>query len=272
MFTNPRCRGTAGALGDTYISVDNPSSHGLMKDRSTTHTQTYSLSKKHSMDSLLPWLLPAATLLPCAQALNLSDVCPPSSIYTPFTKWPRDFLLVPGPTENTACWWWADCVIKQAPEVRKQQFAATSLVMGLVPLILKDIAWPERRIVFVPSPPNMVVEALVRALGLIPVVEDDAKLVRLQRRFSKSGLGVATLVLLTLSLLGAYAALVAMEFFSKRSSLGCPYPLFICTWFIIALVPATIRTLHPRVTLSLIDTVTFITKHGPGAGRHMYEF
>ena len=133
-------------------------------------------------------------------------------------------------------------MMNQAGEVRKQQFAATSLVMGLVPLILKDIAWPERRLVSVPSPRNVVVEVLIRALGLIPVVKDDAKLVRLRQRFSKKSLGVATLVLLTFGLLGAYATLIVMEFFSKRSSLGCPYPLFICTWFIVALIPAAIRT------------------------------
>ena len=151
-------------------------------------------------------------------------------------------------------------MISQAPEVRKQQFAATSLVMGLVPLILKDIAWPERRLVFVPSPLNVVVEVLVRALGLIPVVKDDAKLVRLPRRFSKRSLGVATLVLLIFSLLGPYAMLIVMEFLSKRSSLGCPYPLFICTWFIIALIPAAIRTYISESLLSLVAAVAFVTK------------
>ena len=177
-----------------------------------------------------------------AAALNLSDVCPPSSIYSPFKKWPSELLLVPGPDQNTACWYWADCVISQSPEVRKQQFAATSLVMGLVPLILKDIAWPERRLASVASPLNLGVEILVRALGLIPIIDRNAKPVHLPSQFSRRAMGSATLTALSLGLVLAYGALVLIEFFSKRSSLGCPYPLFICTWFLIALVPASIRT------------------------------
>ena len=101
--------------------------------------------------------------------------------------------------------------------------------MGLVPLILKDIAWPERRLAFISSPLNVVVEVIVRALGLVPVVNRKAKPVPLPRQLTKRNMGIITLALLTFSLLTAYAALVIMEFFSKRSSLGCPYPLFICT-------------------------------------------
>ena len=202
------------------------------------------LLQKHTIISYPFCLLPQLILITSAKASNLTlaDVCPPSSIYTPFKKWPSELLQIPGPNENSACWWWAECVLNQSQEVRKSQFTATSFVMGLVPLILKDIAWPKRRLVFVPSPLNVAIEAIVRALGLIPVVKDDAKLVNLPYRFSKRKFGVATLVLLTLSVLVAYAALVVMEFFSKRSSLGCPYPLFICTWFIIALIPAAVRT------------------------------
>lgn len=188
------------------------------------------------------WLLLLFVGTSTAAALNLSDVCPLSSIYSPFKKWPSELLLVPGPDENTACWYWADCVISQSPEVRKQQFAATSLVMGLVPLILKDIAWPERRLASVASPLNMPIEILVRALGLIPIINRNARPVHLPYQFSCRAMGSATLVTLSFSLIIAFGALATIEFFSKRSSLGCPYPLFICTWFFIALFPASIRT------------------------------
>ena len=186
-------------------------------------------------------LLSLSVLVAPGNALNLSDVCHSSDIYSPFTKWPHDFLLIDGPTENTACWWWADCVLDNSPEVRKQQFAATSLVMGLVPLTLKEIAWPKNRIGLVSSPLNAFLEVLVRALGLIPVVKSDARSVLPPRNFWQVWFGIATPVLLTLAVLVGYAALAVMELYSKRSSLGCPYPLFICTWFIIALIPASIR-------------------------------
>ena len=186
-------------------------------------------------------LLPLSILVISGNTLNLSDVCHSSDIYSPFTKWPRDFLLINGPTENTACWWWADCVLDNSPEVRKQQFAATSLVMGLIPLTLKEIAWPKHRTGLVSSPLNAILEVLVRALGLIPVVKNDARSVLPPRNSLQVWFGIATQVLLILAVLVGYAALVVMEFYSKRSSLGCPYPLFICTWFIIALIPASIR-------------------------------
>ena len=193
------------------------------------------------INAVLFLLLTLSMLVAPGNTLNLSDVCHYSDIYSPFTKWPRDFLLINGPTENTACWWWADCVLDNAPEVRKQQFAATSLVMGLVPLTLKDIAWPEHRIGPVSSPLNRVLEVLVRALGLIPVVKNEARSSLPPRNLLQVWVGIATRVLLILAVLMGYAALVVMEFYSKRSSLGCPYPLFICTWFIVALIPASIR-------------------------------
>ena len=185
-----------------------------------------------------------------ASNLTLADICPPSSVYSPFTKWPSALLDLGGPTKNSACWYWAECILDQAQEVRKSQFAATSFVMGLVPLILKDITWPERRQVCVPAPLNPLIEVLVRALGLVPIVSgEDAKLVRLPRKLQRSWerrIGsVVTLLLLIGGLFIAYAALIIMEYFSKRSSLGCPYYLFIFTWFVVALIPAAIRTCIP---------------------------
>ena len=181
------------------------------------------------INAVLFRLLLLSILVAPGNTMNLSDVCHSSDIYSPFKKWPHDFLLINGPTENTACWWWADCVLNNSPEVRKQQFAATSLVMGLVPLILKDIAWPEQKIGLVSSPLNMILEVLVRALGLIPVVKNDARSVLPPTNSLQVWSGITTRVLLTLAVLVGYAALAVMELYSKRSSLGCPYPLFICT-------------------------------------------
>lgn len=146
--------------------------------------------------------------------LTYDDVYVNQSVYSPFKKWPASLLEVAGPTENLACWYWAECVISKANEVRKAQFAATSFVLGVVPLILKDIAWPERRLVFVPSPLNLIIEVIV---------------VHLPRRFLRKGLGSLTLLLLTFGVGLAFAALILVEYFSKRSSLGCPYPLFVCS-------------------------------------------
>jgi Flp pilus assembly protein TadB len=44
------------------------------------------------------------------------------------------------------------------------------------------------------------------------------------------------------TLLLCFASLSVMEIYSKRSSLGCPAPIFIATWHIIALVPGIIHS------------------------------
>ena len=203
----------------------------------------YCFLPKH-LNAIYIWILfPLVILLRPVQASNLTlaDVCPPSSVYSPFKKWPPSLLQIPGPTENSACWYWAECILDQAQEVRKSQFTATSFVMGLVPLILKDIAWPERRQVLVPTSLNVVIEVLVRALGLVPIVRHDAKQVHIIHGFSKRGFSLATLLLLAFGVLIGFAASMVVEFYSKRSALGCPYPFFIFTWFIVALIPASIR-------------------------------
>jgi len=70
-------------------------------------------------------------------------------------------------------------------------------------------------------PLNVVVEVLVRALGLIPVMKDGAsKPADLPHRLLRRNLGIVALVLLTSSVLMAYGALIVMDFHSKRSSLG----------------------------------------------------
>jgi hypothetical protein len=74
-----------------------------------------------------------------------------------------------------ACCVVANCLFEAAGESRKQQFGATALVMGLIPPTIKDLAWPERRIVYVTKNLHWVVEMLVLALGLVPQVTGDQK-------------------------------------------------------------------------------------------------
>ena len=121
--------------------------------------------------------------------------------------------------------------------------------MGLIPLIIKDIAWPERRIADVQKELHWVVEICVRALGLNPVIKEDVKedsredaregaKEGAKRRMSSKVLSRIVLVFLVLLLLGLYGVLVLIELFSKRSSLGCPMPAFVAVWSFCALLPA----------------------------------
>ncbi|KAJ6268167.1 hypothetical protein PSV08DRAFT_411187 [Bipolaris maydis] len=138
-------------------------------------------------------------------------------------------------------------------ESRKQQFAATALVMGLIPLTLKDVAWPERRIVHVTEPLPWLCDILVLALGLVPLpAEKETLLSAHQRNEESNGLaGYAwnmrrsairfMVVTLVICLLACYAALVFNEIYSKRSALGCVVPFFITAWYIVALLPASIH-------------------------------
>lgn len=50
------------------------------------------------------------------------------------------------------------------------------------------------------------------------------------------------LAICTAGLVISFAALGLVEVYSKRSSIGCVYPMFALTWHIAALLPATIET------------------------------
>ena len=108
--------------------------------------------------------------------------------------------------------------------------------MGLMPLIVKDIAWPERRIAGVQKKLHWGVEICVRALGLNPVIKKKKE----GRTFSRANSRIL-FVLLVLLLLSLYGVLVVIEIFSKRSSLGCPMPAFVAVWSFCALFPATLE-------------------------------
>lgn len=167
-----------------------------------------------------------------------------------FTPWFRGYQnLTEGPggndtafINNRACWWYADCIYRTLPETAKQQYAAVSIVMALIPLMLKDIAWPEKRIVRVTKEKPFFTQIVVRALGLKPVIFPE---VEQGRKFRGAISGLLT-VLMVLFLLVAYGLLAVMELYSKRSSIGCPVPAFIVLWFVMAILPAAIETAFLR--------------------------
>lgn len=179
--------------------------------------------------------------------------CPPGSelVYSPFTPFSQSEYFTYTQRTNNACWWWAICLFEAADEARKQQFAATSLVMGLVPFTLKDIAWPERRVISVSDDLPKPIDVIVRALGLVPSIspsslaEKQLNSSTILYGWTKRLSSKAFMLLIVISAFGlllAYAALAIIEVFSKRSSLGCPYPIFILTWHLFAIIPAGIET------------------------------
>ena len=204
-------------------------------------------------------LIILATLL--TPVVSLPE-CPDNIVYSPFQKSPPGSI---GRLDN--CWYWASCVFQNADETRKQQFSATAFVMGLVPIILRDIAWPERRLVYVSKSLPKLAEMLVRALGVVPVVtkphlahEDNTRQDRTVDTTTDMYDKVKHLLphqfwwsfaLSTLGLMTAFAALAVVEIFSKRSSIGCVYPVFAVTWHFVALAPATCESLLSNTAKSI---------------------
>ncbi|KAH8592521.1 hypothetical protein B0O99DRAFT_597240 [Bisporella sp. PMI_857] len=202
-----------------------------------------------------------------AVTIDTSEVCNYDLIYSPFTPyfkpW-RNVTTLGGGNEDRVkydiCWWYANCCFSHMPETRKQQHAATALVMGLIPLILKDIAWPRRRIAFVPRLLPWYVETLIRALGLNPVVGNMplSEGMTFKKRF-KQQKSRALLVALIVLLLSSYGVLVVVELYSKWSALGCSVPAFIAIWFFVALIPAAVevgaaRYQRHQVSVSVSET------------------
>ena len=88
--------------------------------------------------SRLPWQTIAFIFAPVFATISYAQdgtscpvpVLPKNTIaYSPFVAW---FKYYSG--SNQHCWDWASCIFQVADEARKQQFAATALVMGLIPL------------------------------------------------------------------------------------------------------------------------------------------
>ena len=187
---------------------------------------------------------------------SLAAICPVETnlIYSPFTPFDQaEYTALNNATDN-ACWWWAICLLSSADAARVQQFTAASLVMGLVPITLKDIAWPERRIISISHELPRPLEVLVRAPGAVPSTDTftpekhDISSMTLygwtlklpRKRF------IFLLAVSAFGLLLTYGSLAVIEVYSKRSSLGCPYPIFILTWNLLAIFPAALETAFPR--------------------------
>ncbi|CAG8885661.1 unnamed protein product [Penicillium egyptiacum] len=201
-----------------------------------------------SLQLLLPLLVTVA---------SAQSTCPDGDeiIYSPFRPW---FSFDYGP-EPGDCWKAAICLLSQADPARNQQFAATALVMGLLPMVFRDIAWPERRLVLVSSPLPTLAEVVVRALGLEPIVkggvtgwsdEDSERWIDWLRRSSIAGGALRSrfqammLVFASLfALLASYAGLALVEIYSKRTALGCVYPIIALTWCLVSVIPAAIHVL-----------------------------
>ncbi|KAH8430591.1 uncharacterized protein LDX57_008255 [Aspergillus melleus] len=192
-----------------------------------------------------------------ATVVNAQQTCPEPEdiVYSPFRPW---FRFDYGP-DGGDCWTGAICTLGQADAARNQQFAATALVMGLLPLVLRDIAWPERRVVLISAPLPVLAEVFVRALGLEPMImgnlsglteEDTQRWVNWVRTSPVAGAGLQSrlkmkvLVVVGLFvLMVSYAALALVEIYSKRSALGCVYPVITLTWCVIGVVPAAVHVL-----------------------------
>lgn len=135
--------------------------------------------------------------------------------------------------------------------------------MGIIPLTLKDIAWPERRAVPVSKRLPSWMEVFVLALGLVPVISppgdelrqaaaDASPLVRWAWKIQKK-LVYLVCVVLFIILMITYAAIAVVEIYSKRSALGCPYPIFVLTWHLFGLVPATAHVVLSNLKARLAE-------------------
>jgi hypothetical protein len=205
-----------------------------------------------------------------------SGQCPPNTeatlVHTPFKPY---FTWYHG--DRQKCWVIADCLFEAAGESRKQQFAATALVMGLIPLTLKDIAWPERRLIYVTKRLHWVVEILVLALGLVPLETGNRSETRGKSRennmiakkawaFNRGSI-IFIIAGCWISLIASYAGLTFMEIYSKRSALGCPFPLFIPVWYVVALVPASIHSIFASLRRwrhqKRLERLQYVNLHAP---------
>ena len=209
----------------------------------------------------IPCFLSTILLWPFLLALVSSDSPPANDmgecprpediVYSPFTRY-SDF----GPGQN--CWGIIICVFGRADEARKQQLSAVALIMGFLPLLMKDLTWPHRNELFVSRRPcPWPLDVFVRAMGLVPFATGSE---RETRRLSQQSSAVARwawkqprarIARLSLSslalLLCGYVALAAMEFSSKRSILDCTNPTSILFWHVLAYAPALLHTLWDRL-------------------------
>ena len=222
----------------------------------------------NSFPFLLFLLLTTTPSTTSAQQTGSTPGCPPNdnTIYSPFVPVSQSTYFRYTNETNNGCWWWAGCVFGEADPARNQQFASVALIMGLIPLTIKDIAWPERRLVDITRLLPGWLDVFVRAMGIVPSLTPTTTTkatttTRERGRGEKEGKkafassrtygwamrqtrgALACLVVVAAAGLAlGYVALALVETFSKRSSLGCPYPIFVLTWHLLAIVPAAVMT------------------------------
>lgn len=190
--------------------------------------------------------------LASAQSDDYEERCPYDNdvqeiVYSPFKPY---FHAFPA-SDVQKCWLWASCTLTLADPSRQQQFGATALVMGLIAPTFKDIAWPGRRKIQMSKQLPFFYEVAVRALGLEPQLDGAEKARREWKGSSLAKLGrpmpMAWAAAMCLPLLITGGGLALTEIYSKRASLGCVYPVFVLTWFILALLPAGVHTICSRI-------------------------
>ncbi|KAF9630659.1 hypothetical protein BFW01_g1221 [Lasiodiplodia theobromae] len=171
---------------------------------------------------------------------DLSDGCPACGMdYAPFKPW---FKYYSNSTRQT-CWNTISCSLTQSDEARKQQYAAIALIMGLIPLFLKDVSWPERHAIPLSAPLPKIIEILVRTLSLEPEYtppseSEGQNAARVQawwrqRSIARWAWGIKN---------GRSSSSSSNITYSKRAVLGCPYPIFVLSWHLLALLPAALHT------------------------------
>src|SRR5579862_6090049 len=189
-------------------------------------------------------------LLACLFHFTRAQSCPPWQVlvYSPFKPYfsPSFFTYLP-PSDPNRCWDYASCFFSTTNEPGKQQLAATAFVMGFIPLTLKDFPWKRESPLFVSKEPSWWLDILVRALGVVPKkTEEGIGGTKLAIHANNPVKLVAVTVACAAGLLISYAGLAITEIYSKRSALGCVYPVFVLSWWILALAPAAVESVHER--------------------------
>ncbi|KAH0556839.1 hypothetical protein GP486_005373 [Trichoglossum hirsutum] len=195
---------------------------------------------------------PSAILILLAGLFHFTkaQTCPPwqTLVYSPFTPYfSPSFLPYLPPSDPNRCWDYSSCFFIATSEPGKQQFAATALVMGFIPLTLKDFPWKRENPLFVSKEPSWWLDILVRALGVIPKkTEEGIGGTKLALYANNPVKLVAVTTGCAAGLLVSYISFALTEIYSKRSALGCVYPVFVLSWWLFALVPAAVESVHQR--------------------------
>ncbi|KAI9760571.1 MAG: hypothetical protein M1840_002386 [Geoglossum simile] len=141
--------------------------------------------------------------------------------------------------------------------------------MGFIPLTLKDFPWKRENALFVSKELLWWLDILVRALGVVPKkAEEGIGGTKLAIYANNPVKLVAVVTGCAAGLLISYAGLAITEIYSKRSALGCVYPVFILSWWIFALVPAAVESVHHRRAKKKAQSTNSNTLKQNAPGKH----